>query len=109
MKSDAPIAVISGTSRGALRSGRYAIRSSSTAVATRDDDRDDEEDRRAPGPVAVQEPALRVCVGEEVRAERAGHEHLAVREVDHPQDPVHEAVAQRDHREDGALRDALDR
>ena len=31
---DAPIAVINGTSRGELRSGRYAIRSSRTATVT---------------------------------------------------------------------------
>ena len=31
-KRDAPMAVMSGTSRGAPRSGRYAIRSSSTAM-----------------------------------------------------------------------------
>ncbi len=33
MNSDAPIAVIKGTSLGALRSGRYAMRSSSTATS----------------------------------------------------------------------------
>ena len=32
--SEAPIAVMSGTRRGALRSGRYATRSSNTATAT---------------------------------------------------------------------------
>jgi hypothetical protein len=48
---------------------------------------------------------------EEVRPERdrehAGeHEHVAVREVDELEDAVHQRVAQRDERVDGAVRDA---
>src|SRR5579875_2282047 len=73
-KNDAPMAVMSGTSRGACRSGRYATRSTATAMR-----------------------------GDVVRGVRAGHEHVAVREVDHVEDAVHHGVAERDEGVDAAL------
>ena len=100
-----PIAVISGASRGAPRSGRYATNSivalSDAAREHREQDQRREDDRDRRGALAVME-------AEEVRPEgdrehAAEHEHVAVREVDQLEDAVDERVAQRDERVDGAV------
>ena len=51
----------------------------------------------------VEEPARGIRVGEEERDEAPHHEDLAVREVDHAQDAVHEGVPDRDQGVDAAL------
>ena len=101
-----PIAVISGASRGAPRSGRYATNSivalsephaSIDRIERREHDRHGRE-------------ALPVMEAEDVRPEgdrehAAEHEHVAVGEVDQLEDAVDERVAQRDERVDAAGRD----
>ena len=104
-----PIAVISGASRGALRSRRYASRSMMTPVRP----------HRiiAPsivtttttissGPVTMPvRPAAPRIVEREERAQRV---HVAMGEVDQLDDPVDHRVAERDQGVDAAQRETVD-
>ena len=98
-----PIAVISGASRGAPRSGRYATNSivaliepqasiARISVA------------KTIGIVTMPWPWCRPkkCVPIGDREHAAEHEHVAVREVDQLEDAVDERVAERDQRVDAS-------
>ena len=99
-----PIAVISGASFGALRSGLYATRSimtfstPQTTIATISE-------KKSPmtipnGPVVRVRPTVPQMPE---RDERPDHEDLAVGEVDELDDPVDERVAERDQGVDRAV------
>ena len=99
-----PMAVISGASRGALRSGLYAIRSTVTLMRPQPSMATASETR-----IAGEQPDRR-CLGEPELVDKDGshhrpeHEHVAVREVDQLQDAVDERVSERDQGMESAVR-----
>ncbi len=105
--NDIPIAVISGTSRGALRSGLYATRSiealrrAQPAIAITSA-------TRIAG-ISVPRPDVSVRLNIVERDRRrdhpADHEHVAVGEVDQLEDAVDERVAERDECVERAVRE----
>ena len=103
-----PTAEISGTRRGALRSGRYAIRSTVTASSAADDHA--RPARPAPRTTAAGSPRAgrRLQRQRQLGAgERADHVDLAVRKIDEFEHAVDHGVAQRDQGIQEAERNAI--
>ena len=69
---------------------------------------DGEDDGQCDDGVLVDEAGVAEVVGHEEGRHGAGHEHVAMREVDHEQHAVDERVAEGDERVDASLSDAVD-
>ena len=97
------MAVMRGTRRGAFRSGRYATRSRRTAISVETAMETMKTTPRLRIGMPIQETGRGESGGNKIGRVGPAHEHLAVGEVDHPEDPVDHGVAHGDEGIDAPL------